>query len=365
MFPLKLLPLTFLFVFLSCTADRKLNNPQDKIKQYQCDGTDYYIDYICDDEKVNLDWAASYPKYRKLKDLNRATLLEIMKESGSIDKAAAVFYHRAITDPLNKKLIDYIHKKDTEFTKNTPDFSTKNLLFAIAPGMFYKDNTEVDADGRMIRGIVRQMGISEAVIQTDQSGTVEKNGKIICEFIKSHTEVNGIIIGSASKGSGDFKKAIEICGNEPYFERLKGWFNFGGINKGSLIVNGMMDHWLYRMEGKLYFWLFGYNWDGLVSMRGGENAPLSGELVIPKSVVVVNIVGVPTYRLVTDRARPFYNYLSQFGPNEGINLLSDSHLDGIPLYPSWRNDHYFRLPVPEGRIKAFIAYIVEKQSNVK
>jgi hypothetical protein len=365
LFRLKLLTLTFLFILLSCTADRKLNNPQDKIKQYQCDGSDYYIDYICDDEKVNLDWAASYPKYRKLKDLNRATLLEIMKESGSIDKAAAVFYHRAITDPLNKKLIDYIHKKDTEFTKNTPDFSSKNLLFAIAPGMFYKDNTEVDADGRMIRGIVRQMGISEAVIQTDQSGTVEKNGKIICEFIKSHTEVNGIIIGSASKGSGDFKKAIEFCGNEPYFERLKGWFNFGGINKGSLIVNGMMDHWLYRMEGKLYFWLFGYNWDGLVSMRGGENAPLSGELVVPKSVVVVNIVGIPTYRLVTDRARPFYNYLAQFGPNEGINLLSDSHLDGIPLYPSWRNDHYFRLPVPEGRIKAFIAYIVEKQSNVK
>lgn len=350
-----------LIILFSCTADRRLDNPTDKLKGFRCEGNDYYVDYICEDEKVYLDWAASYPKYRKLSDLTREVLFNIMQETGDIDKAAAVFYHRAITEPTNRKFIEFIYTKQNEFMRKLPDYSSKKLIFAIAPGMFYKDNKEVDADGKLIRAIVKQLGLAEAVIQTDQTGTVDGNGKIICDFIKSQTEVKGIIIGSASKGSGDFKKAIEFCGKEPYFAKVVGWFNFGGINKGSLVVNGMMDHWLYRWEGKFYFWLAGYNWEGLTSMRGGENAPLSNDLIVPKHMTVVNIVGVPTARLVTERGKPFYNYLAQFGPNEGLNLLSDSHMEGIPLFPSWRNDHYFRVPMPEERIKAFIAYIVEKQ----
>jgi len=319
------------------------------------------VDYICDDDKQYLDWAASYPKYRKLSDLTREVLYNIMKETEDIDKAAAVFYHRAITEPNNRKFIEYIFTKQNEFMRRVPDYSSKKLIFAIVPGMFYKDNKEVDASGKMIRAIVKQMGVAETVVETDQTGTVDQNAEIICGFIKQQTEVKGIIIGSASKGSGDFKKAIEKCGNEPYFKKVIGWFNFGGINKGSLVVNGMMDHWLYRTEGKFYFWSQGYNWEGLTSMRAGADAPLGKELVIPKHMIAINIVGVPTARLVTERAKPFYNYLSQFGPNEALNLLADSYIEGAPLYPSWRNDHYFRLPMREERIKAFIAYIVEKQ----
>jgi hypothetical protein len=358
-----LLTIIPILLILFCTADRKLENPQDKLSSFHCEGTDYYIDYICDDEKETLDWAASYPKYRKLSDLTRDVLYNIMKETGDIDKAAAVFYHRAITEPNNRKFIEYIHTKQNEVLRKIPDYSSKKLIFAIAPGMFYRDNKEVDADGKLIRAIVKQMGVNEAVIPTDQTGTVDKNGQIICDFIKSQTEMKGIIIGSASKGSGDFKKAIEICGKESYFEKVFGWFNFGGINKGSWVINAMMNHWLYRTEGKLYFWWKNYNWEGLTSMRAGKNAPLSNDLVVPKNLIVVNIVGVPTARLVTERARPFYNYLAQFGPNEGLNLLSDSYVEGAPLYPSWRNDHYFRLPVPEERIRAFITYLVEKKAK--
>ncbi len=346
------------FAVLSCTADRKLNNPKENLAGMQCEGIDYYVDDICESEKALLDWAAAYPKYRKLTDLTRENLKAIMDET-DIDHAAAVFYHRAIIDPTNRKLIEYIFTKQNEMLRKTPDYTKQNLMFAIAPGMFYKDNTEVDADGKMIRSIVRAMGIQDAVIPTEQTGTVEENGAIICKFIKDNESKNGIIIGSASKGSGDFKKAIELCGNEPHFKKVSGWFNFGGINKGSLVINAMMDHWLYSTEGKIYFWWKGYNWEGLISMRGGENAPLSGELRIPKDVIVVNIVGVPHSQIVTKRGRPFYDYLAQFGPNEGLNLLSDSFIVGTPLYPSWRNDHYFAVPIQEERIKAFITYIVE------
>ena len=76
--------LFLLFLILSCTADRKLDNPTDKLQGFRCEGNDYYVDYICDDEKEYLDWAASYPKYRKLQDLTRDVLFNVMKETGDI-----------------------------------------------------------------------------------------------------------------------------------------------------------------------------------------------------------------------------------------------------------------------------------------
>jgi hypothetical protein len=354
----RFLSLPVLFILINCAADRRLNDPKEALKSMQCEGIDYYVDEICESEKAILDWAASYPKYRKLSELTKAALFEIQQET-DIDHAAAVFYHRAITEPINRKFIEYVYTKQNELLRKLPDYSKKNILFAIAPGMFYKDNTEADADGKMIRGIIRTMGIADTVIPTLQTGTVEENGTIICEFIKANQDRSTIIIGSASKGSGDFKMAIAQCGNEPYFSKVSGWFNFGGLTKGSLVMNAMMEHWLYSREGKLYFWWHNYNWKGLESLRAGADAPLGGEMVFPKGLIVVNIVGVPMSQVVTERGKPFYNYLSQFGPNEGLTLLADGYIPGTPLFPSWRNDHYFRVPMPEERMKAFITYIVE------
>ncbi len=350
--------ITISLLVLSCTADRRLNDPKEALRGMQCEGIDYYVDEICESEKAILDWAAAYPKYRNLRELTRAALKEIQDEY-DIDHAAAVFYHRAITEPINRKFIEYIYTKQNQLLRKNPDYSKKNILFAIAPGMFYKDNKEADADGKLIRGIVKTMGIAEAVIPTEQTGTVQENGTIICEFIKANQDKSTIIVGTASKGSGDFKMAIEQCGNEPYFSKVSGWFNFGGINKGSLVMNAMMEHWLISAEGKIYFWWKNYNWKGLESLRAGDDAPLGKDLVIPKGLIVANIVGVPMAQVVTERGRPFYDYLSQFGPNEGLTLLADSYIPGTPLFPTWRNDHYFRVPMPEERMKAFITYIVE------
>jgi hypothetical protein len=54
---------------------------------------------------------------RKLSDLTREVLFNIMQETGDIDKAAAVFYHRAITEPTNRKFIEFIYTKQNEFMR--------------------------------------------------------------------------------------------------------------------------------------------------------------------------------------------------------------------------------------------------------
>ncbi|BDA79419.1 hypothetical protein LPTSP3_g23490 [Leptospira kobayashii] len=344
-----------------CHVDRKLEIPQETSKTVECKTDQYGISNLCDDEKAYLDWAKAQKKYKSLKDLTREELQRLTQETLDVDKTSALFYLKAAEEPINKKFISYLDRKEKEIEKKRPDFSKKNILLAMVPGMFYKDNPTVGADGKALRDLATGLGLKEDVIPVDQTGTVEENAKVICEYVKNRTDVNGIIFASVSKGSGDLKKAIQLCGEEDYFKKAKGWYNIGGLNKGTLLVDGIEGNWRYKWEARSYFFWKGYNYDGFLSMGAGPGKPLDFELKVPKHLLLINVIAVPQFRQVTKRARPFYEHLIQYGPNDGMTLLADSYVEGAVTYPSFRNDHYFQWPIYENRLRAFFTYIVETQ----
>ena len=356
----------FFFMFLgllACTADRKAEVPKqgDGPRTVKCETNAFGLKNLCEDEVDYLKWAEAYPQFPRLQDLNREVLRQITVDTKDVDKAAALYFNRVMREPANRELVQYLDRMETSLATQRPNFSKKNLMLAMAPGMFYKDNPEIGADGRDLRNMALELGMKEAVIPVEQTGTVEENAKIICEFVQKQNEVKGIIIASVSKGSGDFKRAIQICGSEPYFKKVRGWFNIAGISRGSRLMTDIENTWTYKMEARGYFCWNGYNWDGFLSMRAGEGAPLETELKLPDHLLVVNVVAVPVFRMVTDRARPFYEYLVRYGPNDGMTFLVDSVILGGVIFPSWRNDHYFRFPMYRPRMHAFLVYIVERK----
>lgn len=345
----------------SCRADRAVARTY---KTVDCSLKGYWIRNLCEDEKQYLDRAASsYPEYPDLRSLTAESLQKITRETKDVDIAAALFYHRAVSEKKNQEFYSYISRKEAEFEKKPPDFSEKKALFLMVPGMFYRDNSDVESSGQALRKLAASAGMKEGLIEVEQTGTVDRNGEIICRYLQGFdsSEADGIILVSASKGSGDIKRAAAFCGKEPYFRKVKGWFNIGGIVKGSLLINGIQDGFRSKMEARTYFFVKGYSWKGLLSMRAGEGAPLEKPAVIPEHLLIVNVVGVPLFRHVTQRARPYYEYLIRFGPSDGMVLLADSYMEGAVLYPSFRNDHYFQWPIPENRILAMISYILEKK----
>lgn len=346
-----------------CHADRRpdVPDPANNVRKVKCDQTFLGLKDLCEDEVEYLKWAEAYPQAPRFADLTRELLQKITVETKDVDKAAALYYSRAMREPANRELVQYLDRMEVVLAGKKPDFSKKNLMLAMAPGMFYKDNPQIGADGRDLRNMALELGMKEAVIPVEQTGTVEENARIICDFVQKQTEVKGIIIASVSKGSGDFKRAIQMCGTEPYFKKVRGWFNIAGISRGSRLMTDIDNTWQYKMEARGYFCWNGYNWDGFMSMRAGEGAPLETDLKIPDNLLVVNVVAVPVFRMVTDRARPFYEYLVRYGPNDGMTLLADSAIPGGLVYPSWRNDHYFRFPMYRPRMHAFLVYIVEKK----
>ena len=358
---------TLLFLGLTgCYTDQAVV-VKEPVRKITCLDTGYEISNLCEDEKEYLDWAHQYRPDLRFSDLTNEIFAGIVSETKDVDKAAALFYERAITDPLNRSFLKRINQieEQTSLAKNSPQsvVNMVNITLAVAPGMFYNDNSgQVDATGQSLRSIAQQIGMKQAVILTEQTGTVEGNGAIICDYIKTSAadEKAAIILASASKGSSDVKMAIEQCGQEPYFKIVRGWINFGGILQGSRVVDYILDHSSAYWKARYYFWKQGYNWQGFLSIRRGEDAPLNQPLSVPSGVTVVNIVGVPLFRHLTPRARPFYLAMVPQGPSDGMVLLSEAYVPGTIVYASFRNDHYFQWPVPEDRIRAFLIYMAEQ-----
>lgn len=350
----------FFIILISCNIDKSLDKPVES-KSVSCKYNIYFIENLCEDEKEYLEWAKKQTQFKSSSELTREVLHNITQETLDVDKSAALFYYRTIEEERNKKFLNYLDKKQKELMKILPDYSKKNILVAVVPGMFYKDNPNVGADGKSFRKLVVELGLKEILVEVEQLGLPEVNGQFICKFLENENKSNGIILATVSKGASDFKFAIKQCGDKPYFKKVKGWYNIGGINRGTLVIDGVLDYWKYRWESRIYFWWKGYNYDAFVAMRREKNAPLDFDIEIPKHILVINVVGIPNYRYVTNRAKPYYEYLIRFGPNDGMTLLSDSYIENSLTYPSWRNDHYFQWAIYKERVQSIMAYMIESQ----
>lgn len=341
----------------ACHVDKELKVAE--VDFSNCKASMFYVPDLCEDEVALLNWAAAFKEAPRLSDLTAERLKAVTDAEKDVDRAAALYYHRTVIDPKNTAFMSYLLRREKELEKKLPNFTDKKILLLFSPGMFYRDNPQVGADGKQFRLMARKLGLAEGIIPVEQTGTIDENARTICDYIETRHSYNAIILASLSKGSGDVKRAIQLCGNEPFFKIVKVWYNVAGINKGSHLITDINDTWIYKAEARSYFCYKGYNWDGFMSMRAGKDSPLDTPLVVPPHLKVINVVSVPLKRFVSDRSKPFYEYLTRYGPNDGLTLLADSHIPDGVTYVSWRNDHYFRYPIAEARLYAMMTYAVE------
>ena len=123
-----------------------------------------------------------------------------------------------------------------------------------------------------------------------------------------------------------------------------------------------MAAWL--VSRKLRFlaaWLFfkcsGHNFEFLRELTPSPGGPLASPPRIPNSMSLINVVGFPLRRHLTNGfMRACHSRIAQFGPNDGGVLLADvCQLPGL-LYPVWGADHYLR---PESRGRSLLGAVLE------
>jgi hypothetical protein len=354
----------FLALLSSCATFVRVNDPTLAYTAAKNSVDAYFIEDLRKQEKELLDWAAQYPRYRSFDEMNVENLKAIQEETESIDKAVAVFYHRAINHPPNRRFMEYVARKEEELANNPPDYSDMNLLFAFVPGMFFEDLAIVGLKGEPLIEAVTEMHIHSELVPVDQSGTVRENALIIRDYFREKAPYyDAIIVATASKGGGDFKQALYEYGDERFFDKIRCWLNIGGITSPSVLVDTVEEKWYLRTRAKFFFWLNRYQWAGFQSMGStfrGEPGALTHELRVPEHMHTINIVGVPLEAHITNTARLFYKILSRHGPNDGFLMHGNSLQPRGLLYPAWRNDHYFQWSLPQERIQAFFTYAIDR-----
>ena len=333
-------------------ADRPAKAPAASLA---CSGRILTLAGLCPDEVKHLSWAQGVKDLPRLTDLSPAALRSVLFATKDMDMASALFYTRAIEDPLTRQYLSYLERARVRWAGKLPDLSKAGLRFVVIPGMFYADNSELGADGRQLRAIATKMGLSSHLLRVDQTGPVDTNAHFLCDYLKTLPAARSVILASVSKSGAEVKRALVLCPSE--FTRVRGWLNVAGLLRGSYIVNLLDQNWWLRLKARYYFWRNEYKWAGLQSLARGPHNPLEVPIRLPAELRVVSVVPVPIFRFLTERARPYYHALLHYGPNDGQILLAESYVKGGAIYPSWRNDHYFAFPVPDHVFPATIAYL--------
>ncbi|HEY3914057.1 MAG TPA: hypothetical protein VGN61_06180 [Verrucomicrobiae bacterium] len=301
-------------------------------------------------EDALLARAAAFPEFRFLSDLNAETLRKISTTHG-VDFATALLYDRVNRSPQHAAFINRIDHAE----RLPPEVTSQNITVAVAPAAFYKEAPNSGADGKLILEEARRLELRAELIPSSSTGTLAENSAIIHHWL-ANREGEKIILVSLCKGGADVKFALGQPNNRETFRRVSSWINICGTLNGSPIAE-----WLLAFKPRFFMaWLAcrcrGHDINFVRELQPAPQSALSQPLHLPAPMRLVNIVGFPLKRHLTNRfMRLCYQRISPFGPNDGGVLLADAcSLPGL-LYPIWGADHYLR---PEPRARRIISTVL-------
>jgi hypothetical protein len=303
-------------------------------------------------ENVLLARAAAFPEFANLEQLTAHTLRDLASREG-VDFATAVLYDRVKRAPENAPFIAQIDRWQTG--RCNPSARLQATV-GIVPAAFYKESPKSGADGGLVREEASRLGIRCELVPLSSTGTLVENAQTIVNWLANHRGERIIII-SLCKGGADVKFALRDEDSRRHFNEVFAWVNICGTLNGSPVAEWL----LASTPGFFAAWAYckcrGHNLAALREIAASPQHPLSAPLRLPASMRLINVVGFPLRRHLTNRfMRQCHQRVSRQGPTDGGLLLADAcHLPGT-LYPVWGADHYLR---PEARARQIISAILE------
>jgi hypothetical protein len=111
---------------------------------------------------------------------------------------------------------------------------------------------------------------------------------------------------------------------------------------------------------KLAFLVKGIDARALPGMVTVSSRRRMTELRFPKSLLVLDYVGVPLSGQVPADVKGRWKTLARFGPNDGLTLLADEVLNGGRVVFEIGRDHYYRDPEIDLKALALACLVLER-----
>jgi hypothetical protein len=212
------------------------------------------------------------------------------------------------------------------------------VLFA--PAWLYRDFPENGADFARQRRLLDRLGISNRLIPSEESGSIEANAAIIAEAVREAKRGGGdVVLISTSKSGAEVAHALTRVLTPDETTGVVGWLNAGGALRGTPLADDAASppsSWVTRSV----FWIAGWRWEGLTSMMTGPSRKRLEGARLPDSIAVLNLVAVPVSGTVGAKLFWTYRGLRRHGPNDGVVLLADAVWPGGANLVALGSDHF-------------------------
>ncbi len=318
-----------------------------------------------DDEPVELRQRRQQLE-RTVSEIPSAAELQFLAQQGSTDFASVVYARAMLAQPGNRRWQTQSHLLRTQLnaakTKQRLQRIFANHHALVVPGWHWRSRPETGAALSYPRKILASYGLQSTLVETDEHGSVERNGKIIAQAIKDAQSLHkSIVLVSASKGGADTAYALGAELNDHQMAHLKGWLNVGGIIAGSTLIDMAADdpqHWLDWM---------GFDEDtpltAVHSLTTDVASARLAKLEFSDEVTIINYAALPFGSTLQEKPRYGYANLAAYGPNDGAALIQQLLVPGSHTVLEIGLDHYMRSPRAMHRLVALLMMIMECEAE--
>jgi hypothetical protein len=277
---------------------------------------------------------------------------EISTREG-IDAATTQLYQGVLESPQHGP---FVRRIDEICRRTEPRRWQAQAPLVIVPGAFYRENPRSGADGRLLREQAERLGCPTGIIPIASRGMLQRNARIICDWLLEHQE-QPVILASLSKGGADVKMALAEPDAASAFKNVAAWVNLCGILNGTPMAEWLLSRNPAALLNRLYYTLRGQGLGFLRDLRYGSGCPLDFQLQLPQNFRMITIAGFPLREHLSNAlARRCHRRLAHLGPNDGSLVLADvCALPGL-LYPIWGADHYLR---PQTDVRQLVLAVLQ------
>tara|TARA_R110002049_G_scaffold13509_3_gene58877 strand:- start:227508 stop:228632 length:1125 start_codon:yes stop_codon:yes gene_type:complete len=288
--------------------------------------------------------------------------LQNLVSQGSTDFASIVYAQALLNQPNNRRWQNESFKLSRTLNSDLSKAHIRKVFekhhALLIPGWHWKTRTDTGADLSFQRKVLASYGLQSTLIETNEHGSVEDNGKLISDAINNAKALDkSIVLISVSKGGADTLYALGAVLSEQQTQHVKGWLNIGGIIAGSTLIDNEQarpEQWLrsigFSPETPL---------DAILSLDTKTAKARLSELKLPRDVVIVNYAALPFASDLSQHAEYSFNSLAKFGPNDGAALIHEMLVPDKTTVLEIGLDHFMRSLRAMYRALALLTLIME------
>jgi hypothetical protein len=265
--------------------------------------------------------------------------LKQLSEEFSIDFAALHLADRIAGIPVNQKFSSAF---DRALVYTREVFPQRGVSLPVAagryevlfvPGYLYKRYRYTGADFAAPRSALQRIGLERHFVETHEDGAIEANADLVASAIQRRAQSGRrLIVVSASKSGPEVALALTRLG--PAESRhVAAWINIVGTLQGTALADKGLWHQLEHLVGQV-------DMAGVESLTTARSRERFAAFRVPEHVLVVNYLGIPLTGSLSSWARAGFMELKDYGPNDGLSLLSDLIVPGGLTLAELGRDHF-------------------------